>query len=206
MKRICLLFLLTTANLLSAQKTIKKSIINPKIEVITLDVTNSFELSLDTWQGNEMMVEATIDGEYSNDLLVHVRESGTTLVVSTEFQPNFRNPNDKLSAHKVISVALKVQLPEQKRVTIFGTGCNIIAKGRYDTLKITLNNGSCHLESISGTAQVTTQSGNISIFALSATIKATSKYGRVAPNQIPSGDTFYDVSSVTGNILLDKVE
>lgn len=203
MKRICLLFFLT-ANLLFAQKIVKKSIINPKIEVITLDVTNSFELSVDTAQGNVMMVEATIDGEYSNDLLVHVRESGNTLFMSTEFQPNFRDPNDKLSAHKVISVALKVLLPEQKRVVIFGTGCNITAKGRYDNLKITLNNGRCNLENISGSAEVATQSGNISVLALSAAIKATSRYGRVGRNQIPSGDTFYDVSSVTGDIFLIK--
>src|SRR5680860_651094 len=124
MKPIILVIFLT-ANILYAQKIVKKTIINPKIEAITLDVTNSFELSVETAPGNEIMVEAAIDGEYSNDLLVNVKESGNTLLVNTEFQPNFKKPNDKLSAHKVISIALKVLLPERKRVTIFGTGCNV---------------------------------------------------------------------------------
>ncbi|HZJ21404.1 MAG TPA: hypothetical protein VFD35_13780, partial [Pricia sp.] len=107
MKPIILVIFLT-ANILYAQKIVKKTIINPKIEAITLDVTDSFELSVETAPGNEIMVEAAIDGEYSNDLLVNVKESGNTLLVNTEFQPNFKKPNDKLSAHKVISIALKV--------------------------------------------------------------------------------------------------
>ncbi len=205
MKRICFLFFLTV-NLLCAQKKVKKSIINPEITAITLDVTNSFELSVDTAPGDEVMVEAAIDGEYSNDLLVNIKESGNTLFINTEFQPHFKKPNDKLSAHKVISIALKVLLPERKRVTVFGTGCNVWATGRYDILKISLNDGRCHLESIAGTAKVATQSGTISVLAASGEIKAASKYGRVGRNQIPYGDTFYDVSSVSGDILFDKIE
>lgn len=205
MKWICFFFVLT-ASIGYAQKTIKKSIINPKIEGITLDVTNSFELSVDTGPGNEILVEAAIDGEYSNDILVNVKESGHTLLINTEFQPNFKKPNDKLGAHKVISIALKVSVPERKGVTIFGTGCNVTAKGSYAKLKITLSDGRCYLESISGTVVVATQSGTISILAGNAEIKAKSKYGKVRRNQIPSGDTFYDVSSVTGDILLDKIE
>lgn len=205
MKQIILVIFLT-ANFLYAQKIVKKSITNPKIVAITLDVTNSFELLVDTAPGNEVLVEATIDGEYRNDLLVNVNASGKTLFINTEFQPNFKNPNDKLSAHKVISIALKILLPERKRIAIFGTGCNVTAKGSYGELKITLSDGRCHLEGISGTAVVTTQSGTISILARNAEIKATSKYGRVERNLIPSGDPFYDVRSVTGDILLDKIE
>ncbi|SDD66143.1 hypothetical protein SAMN05421636_101342 [Pricia antarctica] len=205
MKWICFFFFLL-AHTLYAQKIVKKSFINPKIEAIILNVTNSFELFVDTAPGNEVLVEAAIDGEYCNDLLVNVKTSGNTLFIDTEFQPNFKKPNDKLSAHKVISIALKLLLPEQKRVTIFGTGCHVTAKGSYEKLKITLSDGSCHLKSISGTAVVATQSGTISVLARNAKIKATSKYGRVGRNQIPSGDTFYDVSSVTGDILLDKIE
>ncbi len=205
MKHICLVIFLT-ANIFNGQKIVKKSIVNTEIASINIDVTNIFELSIDTAQGDEMVLEASIDGEYSKDLLVNVRESRNTLFVSTGFQPNFKNPNDKLSAHKVISIALKLLVPQQKKVMIYGTGCNVSAKGRYATLKVTLNDGSCHLESISGTAEVATQSGTISVSTASAKIRATSKYGNVERNQIPSGDTFYAVSSVTGDILFDKIE
>lgn len=205
MKRIYLLFLFMV-HLLSAQKIVQKSVINSDIEAISLDVTNNFEVAINTASGNEMLLEASIDGEYSKDLLVNVVQSGNTLLVSTGFHPNFKKPNDKLSAHKVISIALNVSLPEQKRVIVYGTGCNITAKGNYDTLKITLSDGRCVLEDILGSVKVSTQSGNIKILAETAKIKAASKYGIVARNQIPSGNTFYDVSSITGDILLDKIE
>ncbi len=205
MKRICLLFFFI-ANLLTAQKIVKKSIINPRIEAITLDATNSFELSIETTRGNEMLLEANIDGEYSKDLLVNVRESGNTLLVSAGFQPNFKNPNDKLSAHKVISIALKVLLPEQKKVTVFGTGCNVTAKGKYENLKITLSNGRCLLENFHGNAEIATQSGNIAVAAASAEINANTKYGKMEPNQIPFGATIYNLSSVTGDIILNKID
>ena len=202
---MCLLFLLT-AHLLPAQKTVQKSIISPDIEAISLDVTNNFEVSINTASGNEMLLEASIDGEYSKDLLVNVSQSGNTLIISTGFQPNFQNPNDKLSAHKVISIALEVWLPEHKKVIVYGTGCNVFAKGSYTMLNIVLSDGSCILTNIQGSVDVSTQSGGISVMAASAKIKAASKYGNVEPNKIPLGNTFYDISSVTGDIHLDKVE
>lgn len=205
MKWICLIVLLT-ANLLYAQKIVKKSIVNPEITALTFDVTNSFALSVDTVPGNEVLIEAIMEGEYGSEILINVRESGNTLLVNTEFQPHFKKPSDKLSAHKVISIALRVQLPERKRVTIFGTGCNVSAKGEYDTLKISLNDGRCHLENVVGAAKVATQSGTISVLAANAEIEAASRYGRVMRNQIPSGDSFYDVSSVSGDILFYKTE
>ena len=204
--KLILLVLFLSASVTHAQKTVTKSITNPEIEFVTLDVTNVFQLSIATVQTDEMVLEAGIDGEYSKDVLLNVKETGKTLFISTEFQPNFKKPNDKLSAHKVISVALKVLLPEQKRVRIFGNECNIQAKGSYSNLKIILSEGRCHLESISGTAEVRTQSGNISVLAKSAKIIATSKYGRVVKHQMPLGDAFFDLSSVTGDILLDKKE
>lgn len=205
MKRFCLL-LFFMANLLPAQKRVTKSLLNPEITAITLDATNSFELSVNTARGNEMLLEASFDGEYSNDLLINVRESGKTLMVSTGFQPNFKNPNDKLSAHKVISIALKVVLPERKRVTIYGTGCKVTAKGKYDTLKITLSDGLTFLKNVQGIVEVASQSGTISVAAASGSINASTKYGRVGPNEIPFGDVIYNLSSVTGDILLDKIE
>ncbi|MGB6153430.1 MAG: hypothetical protein WBG48_15730 [Pricia sp.] len=205
MKRLYLLFLLT-ANFLPAQKIVEKSIINPDIRAISLDVTNNFKVSVSTVAGNEMLLEASIDGEYSKDLLVNVAQSGNTLLVSTGFSPNFVKPNDKLSAHKVISIALKVSLPERKSVSIYGTGCHVAASGDYEMLKISLSDGRCNLKNIRGSAKVSTQSGSISVLAESAKIKALSKYGHVGKNHIPLGDTFYDISSVTGDIILDKIE
>ena len=205
MARIYLLFLFVV-NLLSAQKVVKKSIINPDIEVVNLDVSDIYQISVNTVIGNEMFVQASIDGEYSKEILLNVDHSGNTLFVNSGFFTNFIKPNDKLSAHKVMSVALSVSLPEHKRVHIYGTECNVTAKGNYDTITITLSDGRCALVNLQGIAKVTTQSGNISILADSGKINALSKYGSIGKNNIPLGDTFYDLRTVTGDILLDKIK
>ncbi len=205
MKRICLGILLM-ANLLPAQKWVKKSIINPEIATLSIDATNNFELSIDTARGNEMLLEATLEGEYSNNLVLNVRETGNTLLVSTDFTPDFKRPGDKLSAHKVISVALKIVLPEHKRIRIFGAGCHITAQGSYRDLKIMLSDGSCDLEHILGDVEVATQSGNISVATARADINARTKYGEIRGERIPTGENRYDLSSVTGNILLNKTD
>lgn len=205
MKYFYLIFFLIP-NLLPAQKLVEKSIVNPEIKAISIDAANIFELSVDTGEGTEMVLEANIDGEYKNDLLLNVRQSGNTLLVSTGFQPDFKTPNDKLGAHKVISVGLKVLLPIQKRVTIFGTDSHVTAKGRYQNLKVTLSNGQCVIDRVSKTVTVSTQSGTISVIAKAAEIEAESKYGKVRGDYIPSGSNRYDLSSVTGDILLNKAE
>jgi len=205
MKRFWLLLVLTS-NLLPAQKRVEKSIVNPNVAAISIDVSKVFELAIATAEGNDLTLEATIDGEYRNDLLLNVREEGNSLLISTDFQPNFQLPNDKLGAHKVISIGLKVVLPEQKEVSIFGTGCNVTARGNYRNLNIVLSNGRCRLDHVSETASVSTLSGAITVAVKSAQIQAKSKYGEVYGDRIPSGDRRYNLSSVTGDILLNKTE
>ena len=193
-------------NSVNAQKTVKKTLINPSISFIQIDADNCFEIDLQTSKTNEMVIEATIDGEYKKDLLLQVSEEGSTVLVKGGFQPNFKNPNDKLSAHKVISIALRIKLPEQKNVTIFGTGCNIKATGLYRNLKVTLNDGRCDLINVSETVEIITQSGDISVTSLKATIDSKSKYGSIFGNKMPIGDGHYLLRTISGNIHLNRID
>ncbi len=193
-------------NMVNAQKTVKKTIVSPDISYIQIDASNCFELNLQTTDTNELEVEAMIDGEYKNDLLLQVRIEGATVLVSSGFQPNYKNPNDKLSTHKVISIALKIKLPKQKNVTVFGTGCNIKATGLYKNLKVTLNDGRCDLINVSETVEISTQSGDISVKSLKATIHSESKYGLVLGDKLPIGHDHYILRTVSGNIHLNSID
>ena len=189
-----------------AQKVIKKTIFNQQISHIQVDVKDCFKLDISTSDSDELFVEAQIDGEYESDLLLQVSEEGSTLKISAGFQPNFVNPNDKLSAHKVISIALKVVLPKQKNVHVFGTNCNVTASGSYDFLKVSLNDGRCDLNKGLNNVEVITQSGPISVNYEDANINAHSKYGRVVGITSQKGNNRYELSTVTGDILLKRVE
>ncbi len=189
-----------------AQKQLTKTVLEPSITLVHIDASNCFEVHLETGNTEHIQVEAQLEGEYSKDLNLEVYEKGSTLMIGAGFKSSFVNPNDKLSAHKVISIALRVRLPKWKNVQIFGTNSRIIATGDYSNLKIILADGSCELRQVSQNTNVKTHSGNILLEAKSGKIDAYSKYGTINKKTIPNGDDQYSLSSVTGNIQLNKTE
>ncbi len=190
----------------SAQKLIKKSVLDDNVQQIQIDANNCFEVDLSTHKSNNIVIEAQIDGEYSQDLDLKVLENGNTVMVSAGFQANFKHPNDKLSAHKVISIALTIVLPEWKHVLVYGSNTRVIGKGVYENLDISLADGSCNLVDVSQNVSVRTQSGDISVSSTAATVTMNNKYGEVSSNPIPNGRNQFNLNTVTGNIYLNKTE
>ena len=190
----------------SAQKIVKKTLVNPESRVFQIDASNCFEVQLGTSNTEEIVISATIDGEYQKDLLIGVEEDGSNVLISAGFQPNFVNPNDKLSAHKVVSVAMDISLPEYTQVTLFGTNANISVTGLYKHLIVSLADGNCILANVSETIEVKTQKGNIFLTAREGKIDAKSNYGDVESEAIPSGDSYYRLHSVEGDIQVKRTE
>lgn len=191
---------------LQGQKLVKKAFIGPRTESIQIDAQYCYRIDLRTAPTKEVQVSASIEGEYAKDLLVSIEEKGTTVLVSAGFQPIFINPNDKLSAHKVVSIALQISVPEYKQVSVFGTNSNINATGKYENLHITLSDGRCTLENVSETVEVATQKGDIWLTAPSGDILAESTYGKVDQETIPFGDNQFILKTVEGDIHLKKTK
>tara|TARA_R110002167_G_scaffold13570_16_gene56271 strand:+ start:13522 stop:14172 length:651 start_codon:yes stop_codon:yes gene_type:complete len=200
---IALLFLMPLAH---AQKVVEKTVVHPGIFFIGINADNCFAISLETNDTNELTVEAKIEGEYTNDLIVSVKEEGSAILISAGFQPGFEDPNDKLSAHKVVSIALRILMPRYKRVALYGTNCNVSATGDYENLNIKLGDGSCHLHNVSETVEVVTLNGDISVIGTEAHIVAKSKYGNVQENPIVFGNNNYTLTTTNGNISLRNTE
>lgn len=191
---------------LQGQKLVKKAFIGPRTESIQIDAQYCYRIDLTTSPTDEVQVSASIEGEYAKDLLVSIEEKGTTVLVSAGFQPIFINPNDKLSAHKVVSIALQISVPEYKQVSVFGTNSNVNATGKYENLHITLSDGICMLENVSETVEVATQKGDIWLSAPKGHILAESTYGKVDPETIPFGHNQFILKTVEGDIHFKKTK
>ncbi|WP_394974587.1 hypothetical protein [uncultured Croceitalea sp.] len=200
-----LLFLVST-QFITGQKVIRKTIINPENQSIQLDAENCYQVILETSKNRELIVKAEIEGEYQKDLVVKIEEDGSNVLVSTDFLPNFIAPNDKLSAHKVISIALKIIIPEYCVVNVFGTNSKVQATGIYKNLKISLDTGNCVLNNVIESAEVKTQRGTITIVTREGKVDAESIYGIVKLSEIPEGNSRYKLASVEGNIYVKKTE
>lgn len=201
---ICCLLLISFG--LRAQKKLQRVIFAQGISLVQLNSANCFKVEVHTSQGNEVAIEAEIEGEYTQDLDLKVNTNGTAILIEAGFVPSFENPNDKLSAHKVISILLKLTIPKNKDLEIYGTNSRVVIDGTYKGVKVALSDGVCQLNEVVGNVNVRTQSGSIDVMTKSAKIEANSKYGKVSPNQIPKGLSVYNLQTVTGNIELNKTE
>lgn len=201
---VCCLLLLSFT--LKGQKNLYRTISANDISLVQVNASNCFKVEFHTVEGNAIAIEAEIEGEYSQDLDLEVNTSGTTVLIEAGFAPSFENPNDKLSAHKVVSILLKLTIPSFKEVEVYGTNSRVILEGKYKELDVSLSDGECELHNIEGNANVKTQSGTINVLAKSAQINANSKYGKVSFNPIPEGLFIYKLQTVTGNIELSKTE
>ena len=151
-----------------------------------------------------LKVEASMEGEYAKDLVVKVKEDGNNIRISTDFLPSYSNPNDKLSALKEISIVLSVTLPQYITATVYGTHSNVMAKGSYKKLSITLADGKCVLKNISKSVEVKTQKGQILVQGAQGTVHAESEYGTVAKGTIPEGEQTFTLHSVEGDIWINQ--
>jgi len=200
-----LLFIMLTGGCVLGQKQVTKTLLNPEIQAISIDGALAYEVELLTEDSQEVSVEARMEGEYGRDLMVLFKESGTTLFIETRFGPNFKMPNDKLGAHKVISVRLKITLPEHQNVFLSGASCQVITSGVFRDLDIVFNDGGCDLAHEAEKTEVTTGSAPITAHLKSGVVDAQSKYGVVRLGPIPVGGHHLKLYSTRGDIVVNAL-
>lgn len=202
-KKLSVLLLLFVTQI-AAQKVVQKTILENKDTSIQINASNCFFVNLKTNKTDQVKVAAKMSGEYGNDISLNLHEEGNTLVIDTKFIPSFEMPNDKLGAHKVVSINLEISIPENMRVRLYGTSSNINCTGFFDDLDISLSDGKCILRNVIGTSKVTTQDGAIDVYTYAGKIDALSKYGKVVTDKISESDNQFKLSSVTGDIHIYK--
>lgn len=189
-----------------AQKVVEKTLLKPGTTLIQVDAENCFTLLVQNSDSREVIIEAQMDGEYNKDLLIRAEENGQTLDISAGFRPNFVKPNDKLSAHKVVSISMTISIPKNSNLKVTGTSSTVALQGEYRDVDVILSDGRCMMHHKAENTAVTTQSGNIYLTSPAATITATSAYGKVFLDGIPKGDPIITLLTTTGDIRLKRVQ
>lgn len=191
---------------LTGQKLVRKTLVNKNQQYIQVDTKNCFTTTITATAVEELQVEAAMEGEYANDLAIRITEDGANVLVSADFLPNFKNPNDKLSAHKVVSIALRINVPIDSNVLVYGTNSEIISSGQFKNLKVVLADGPCSLNHATGNIDIKTQNGHINAVGLVGDISAITTYGKLTIGKELHG--FYDVklTSVSGNISVNNTK
>jgi len=200
-----LLAALLSAAGLQGQKRVQKTLLDPSVESVVVDGSQCFQISLETAQTREVIVEAEMEGEYQSEVMVVTETLGNTLRISTGFVPGFEVPNDKLSAHKVLSVKLRVVLPRYQRVSLAAGSCRVETSGTFRDLKIHIAEGGCLLAHVAERTEVTTASAPITALIGRGVVEAHSRYGKVQLENIPPGDPEFVFRSTRGDIRVSRL-
>lgn len=191
-----------------AQKKLMQSYSNPNITGIYVNSNEIFEIRLKAQPVSEITVTTLIEGEtFESSLLQTVIEDGI-LKITTGRTPDFVPYNDKLSAHKVLSIVLEIALPEGLDIDIYSTLAGVDGKGRFGQVQMNLGRGGCRMEEFRfrESAQINTLAGSINIATITTPVTAQSRNGTVViPNEFPAGEGLM-LQSIQGDITVRKSE
>lgn len=188
-----------------AQKVIDKSWDTggiERLEIISNDIFNIVIISNDTTRIN---VITKIEGEHYENVVLNISEKNKTLTLSTGFTPYFQAVNDKLAAHKVISIEMELYISKRLEVFVRSSMTSLTTHGSFKDLQVELGDGNCVLNNFVGNAQLFTGNGNITVIAhKTVKARAKTKRGKITNQLSTTGNFTIDAESVNGDITLLK--
>ncbi len=192
------------STLLAAQKTVHKVVEDATITSVTIDASQAYKLVVKAAASPKIDIRAIIEGEYKDDLLINTKKESGRFVISTAFRPLYKNPNDKLSAHKVISILMIVELPENMELIILGSSVNIDLSGTYKTLNANITQGNLTITDFEGNGEIQSFEGTISVNNYEGSITTYSKYGEIYGRNTARGKGVLTLKTVNGSIYINK--
>ncbi len=188
------------------QKESTKTIDATDIQSIELDASSVFQVNVSTHESQEIIIAMHTEGEFANDLFITQKHQGNSLRIGTAFQPAFKDHNDKLSAHKVISLSMEIKVPNDKLFTIESDIANVTFYGSVPVLKAYLQSGFCVLKDFYGNADIITQKGPIELMTRSGIVHAESKNGKVVVDALSLGNNKISLKTIDGDIRVIRTQ
>ena len=191
---------------INAQKVTREVLTVEDLEKIVFSSDEIYKISVSTKPGNEVIITTRTEGEYFNDIDLQRDLQNKTLFLNSQFREILQNGFDKLSAHKVFSMEVELQVPEDLILEINSNLASVYLSGSYKRVLVQLKNGSCYLDDYIGEAVINTFNGNILGTARSIDVEATSRHGEVVTPKNPYGNHKLVLTSINGDIKISQTK
>lgn len=206
MKKLLLLLILIP-NCLFAQKRSEQTFDRQDIKTLLINSNAIFKISITAQPVQEISIQTITDGETYESSLLHTKIIDQRLEITTGRTPDFTPFNDKLSAHKVLSIELDITIPQDFNIDIYSTLAEVSLKGRYKELQINLGRGGLIGRDIRFRESViNTISGNVALTTKRADVTASSRNGEVIINSNLNEGPICSVESIYGDIEVLQVK
>lgn len=176
------------------------------LSTVSISGNTLFKISISTKKEKKIDLLLQVEGEHNEQVVLQSYSRQDTLFVESTYQPLFVNPDDKLSAHKKISIELTVFVPEQFNISITSNIASVFSKGSYNNFISELLNGNFTASNFSGDLLVNTIHGNINVETDFAQLKLQTKNGTIIQEIINSGSNQISLHSINGNIMVTKTQ
>lgn len=190
------------------QKDLSRTYVSENMAQLIVDASGVHELTISAVPSDKISVVVHVEGETSNEIVIHEQVSGNQLSLGFGLWPLAKKYDDKLAAHKVVSVVVSMLIPENLFVSIASKTSSVVATGMFDLLYVTLEDEACVLKNYSGNATVKTNRGAIKIAVGNHNSKAKAKtdYGTIIDMLNGDGTFTIYAESKHGNITLSQTQ
>lgn len=190
------------SSLLQGQQFSSKSIVVNPQKKLNIDLTYVAHFEIDTHQKNYIQTELSAEGEYRDMYNLSILESKEIYDISLSKNPLYANFNDKLSAHKVLAITLKMLVPSQMALDIDGLNSIVYTKGDYRELNVFLNEGVCYLHHNSTKSNIITAKADVylEMTTIAELIFFQSAFASAPINETLEKDALWIIKSREGNI------
>lgn len=183
-----------------AQKTIDKHIDAHEIKSIHIDSDMIFRINVITAKTDQIHLKSEIFGETFETMLLHTELKNGALLITTGRSAYYHDMDDKLAAHKVMSIELSMEIPEEGELWIASELASVVLHGSCNYINFNLSSGDCRLVSFRGSGTVNTKKGNITIENPACTMDAESRNGSVTAIKNSLGSCKLMLRSIDGDI------
>jgi len=194
------------SGIVSAQRDTKEIILADEIGEIKIDSDEVYLITIHSVETSEISIATHSEGEYYNDIILKSEVRNGQLLLSTEYPEILTGGYDKLSAHKVFSLEIELEIPENMEVVINSNIASLVANGNYKSVYAGLQQGYCQLLNFSGSAVINTFKGDILVETFGGIINAESRHGKVTKPEFLTGRQPIRLTTIDGDIMVRKTK
>ncbi len=190
-----------------AQKNSEKKIAAEGIQKIEIISDDIFQINIISKAVEEITLNSKIQGEHFENIVVSTSIENGVFIIKTSYSPFYKPDNDKLAAHKLISVEVDLIIPINLEIYIKSQIASVNASGTFKNIEVGLENGNCTIDNFLGNANLQTKNGFINVLSKpNVSGRIISKHGNVK-NKLPKiGKYLIKAESITGSILLQQTK
>ncbi|WP_034887365.1 hypothetical protein [Gillisia sp. Hel_I_29] len=201
---ISILFFVLTSGSLFSQKNSTRIFDAKDLQQLHINTDEIFKIHISTSSTDKVSVTTHATGEYYNDIALSIKMEGTKMMITSVFNEDLQGGFDKLSAHKVFSLEMSIEIPENIQVHIRSNIASVIGSGSFKSLELELQSGYCKLDPFQGNAVINTYKGSIYLATNNANIDAETRNGMLEIPMPLLGYHQIKLSSIDGDIRVVK--